>query len=227
MQRQHSEWWLSRLQLPAARGRQANHCDLQDWAAVDGFGIFTSTGTYYGKINTAHSGEIIGVPNNLDFAPVLQRGLTLKTLLYASGNKSGAWETGLACANTKGTVTDYWNTAITFKSSTTDANKFTWIIPVFITTSTLPSAKPGAKVSDTLHASGGKTPYTWTITKALPSGLKLSTAGVLSGTLAKSMKAGKYAVDVKVTDTSSPTETASSATHSDRHLILRSMHLIP
>ena len=58
-------------------------------------------------------------------------------------------------------------------------------VPVFITTVTLPSVKPGAKVSDSLHASGGKSPYTWATTKALPSGLKLNTAGLLSGTVAK------------------------------------------
>ena len=107
-------------------------------------------------------------------------------------------------------------------SSTTDANKFTWTVPVFITTVSLPSVKPGAKVSDTLHASGGKGPYTWDITKALPSGLKLNTAGLLSGTVAKTEKAGKYAVDVKVTDSSSPKETARRL-HTDGDLTLWAM----
>ncbi len=175
-----------------------------------GEGFLTSTGNYYGKVNTSTTGQIVGIPNNLQFAPLITRKLlTLKTLLYATGNKSGAWEGGIACANTSGVVTDYWNTAITFVSSTTDANKFTWKVPVFITTVSLPSVKPGAKVSDSLHASGGKGPYTWAITKALPSGLKLNTAGLLSGTVPKTEKAGKYAVDVKVTDSSSPKETAS------------------
>ena len=177
-----------------------------------GFGFVTNTGNYYGKANTAPTtGEIVNVPNTLQFAPLLKRGLTLTTLLYASGHKSGTWEGGIACANAAGTVTDYWNTPITFTSSTTDANKFVWSIPVFhITTVSLPSAKPGAKVSDTLKASGGKSPYTWAATKPLPSGLKLSTAGVLSGTLPKTLKAGKYTVDVKVTDSSSPKGTSSA-----------------
>jgi len=177
-----------------------------------GFGFFTSVGKYYGKANTAAStGQIIGIPNNLEFAPLLTRGAPLKTVLYATGNKSGAWEAGLACANSSGTVTDYWNTPVTFSASTTDPNKFVWSVPVFVLTATLPSAKPGAKVSDTLKASGGKVPYTWAITKALPSGLKLSAAGVLSGTLSKTLKAGKYPVDVKVTDSSLPKESATAA----------------
>jgi Putative Ig domain len=176
-----------------------------------GFGLVDTTGTYYGKANTASkTGEIYGIPNNLQFAPLLHRGLTLTTLLYATGHKSGAWDVGISCANSAGTMTDYWNTPITFTSSTTDANKFVWAVPVFITTASLPSVKPGGKVSDTLKASGGKAPYTWAITKALPKGLKLSAAGLLSGTIPKTTKAGKYPVDIKVTDTSSPKFTASA-----------------
>ena len=75
---------------------------------------------------------------------------------------------------------------------------FTLTVPLFISTASLASVKPGAKYSATLKASGGKSPYTWAVTKALPSGLKLSTAGVISGTLAKTVKAGKYPVDLKV-----------------------------
>ena len=176
-----------------------------------GYGFVDTTGTYYGKANTASkTGQIVDIPNNLEFAPLLKRGATLNSLLYATGHKSGAWNAGIACANTSGTVTDYWHTPITFTSSTSDPNKFVWSVPVFITTTGLPSVKPGGKVSDALKASGGKAPYTWAITKALPAGLKLSASGLLSGTIPKTTKAGKYAVDVKVTDTSSPKTTATA-----------------
>ncbi len=92
-----------------------------------GYGFFNNTGLYYGKVNTAATtGEVIGIPGNLEFAPLLSRGATLDSLLYSNGNTSGVWEGGIACANTHGVVTDYWQTEITFSASGTDPNGFTW-----------------------------------------------------------------------------------------------------
>lgn len=57
--------------------------------------------------------------------------------------------------------------------------------PVLITTSSLPSASSGAPYSQTLAATGGQAPYTWTLLSAVPntgSWLHLSPGGVLSGT---------------------------------------------
>jgi hypothetical protein len=52
-----------------------------------------------------------------------------------------------------------------------------------VTTATLPNGTVGAAYSQTLAASGGGTPYTWTVTTGtLPAGLTLATNGVLSGT---------------------------------------------
>ncbi len=57
------------------------------------------------------------------------------------------------------------------------------VAPTIITTSPLPSDPIGEAYSLTLAASGGATPYTWSIVSgALPTGLTLSTAGVISGT---------------------------------------------
>jgi hypothetical protein len=51
-----------------------------------------------------------------------------------------------------------------------------------ITTAVLPDSIVGAAYSETLAASGGTTPYTWSIVwGALPDGLRLSSAGVVSG----------------------------------------------
>ncbi|MEN6520374.1 MAG: C25 family cysteine peptidase [Armatimonadota bacterium] len=51
-----------------------------------------------------------------------------------------------------------------------------------IDTASLPSGKAGSGYSMTLSASSGDTPYTWSIESgSLPSGLTLSTAGVISG----------------------------------------------
>ena len=91
-----------------------------------GYGLVAPPHTYYGAANTAQgTGEIIGIPNNLEWGPLVTNfGVPLKTLLYAGG-KSGVWEAGVACAKS-GVVSDYWNTAVTFTSSTTDPNKFVW-----------------------------------------------------------------------------------------------------
>jgi len=66
------------------------------------------------------------------------------------------------------------------------------------TTPTLPAAWAFTVYSQTLAASGGQTPYTWSVTDGtLCTGLALSTAGVLSGA---PTVGGTYAFTVKVTD---------------------------
>jgi hypothetical protein len=68
-----------------------------------------------------------------------------------------------------------------------------------ITTTTLPDAKVGKPYNVTLAASGGSTPYRWTVVDALPAGLTLDSAtGVLSG---RAATAGTYGFTVRVTDT--------------------------
>ena len=71
--------------------------------------------------------------------------------------------------------------------------------PVNITTSTLPNVTmPAAYPSTTLVATGGTAPLTWSIsTGALPSGLTLSSAGVISGT---PTAAGVFNFGVRVQD---------------------------
>ena len=55
--------------------------------------------------------------------------------------------------------------------------------PTIATTSPLPVAKVGSAYSQTLSASGGTAPYTWSVASgALPPTLSLSTSGVISGT---------------------------------------------
>jgi len=55
--------------------------------------------------------------------------------------------------------------------------------PVQITTSSLPNGQVSVAYSQTLAATGGVPPYTWTLASgSLPSGLSLTSAGVISGT---------------------------------------------
>jgi hypothetical protein len=67
------------------------------------------------------------------------------------------------------------STALTFIITT--------VLPVSITTNSLPSASHNKSYNYSLKASGGILPYTWSVVSgALPSGISLSDSGVLSGT---------------------------------------------
>jgi subtilisin family serine protease len=68
-----------------------------------------------------------------------------------------------------------------------------------ISTTTLPSAINGMAYSQTLAATGGATPYAWSLASgSLPAGLTLSSAGVLSG---MSSVSGTFSFTAQVTDT--------------------------
>jgi putative Ig domain-containing protein len=77
---------------------------------------------------------------------------------------------------------------------------------VTITTGNLPSGVVGIAYSAQLTASGGMTPYTWTLVSGmLPSGFTLSSSGLISGTTAV---AGTFGFTIQVADASNPQLTA-------------------
>lgn len=81
------------------------------------------------------------------------------------------------------------------------------VTPVQITTTSLPDAEEGSVYSTSLSASGGTTPYTWSISSgSLPAGLSLNaSSGQISGTPTAE---GAFSITAKVTDSSSPVQTA-------------------
>ena len=79
--------------------------------------------------------------------------------------------------------------AIHVASNDADENPFDVVLsgagvvaPDITTANLLPSGMVGVPYNFTLTASGGTTPYTWTLFSDLPADLSLSSAGVLSGT---------------------------------------------
>ena len=86
---------------------------------------------------------------------------------------------------------------------------FAPISPLNITTTSLPSATLNYTYSTTLGASGGVTPYAWSITSgSLPPGLNLDpTSGVISG---MTTMVGSYPFTVQVSDSQTPPATASA-----------------
>jgi hypothetical protein len=69
-----------------------------------------------------------------------------------------------------------------------------------VSTVALPAATRGTPYSYQLKASGGVTPYTWKKAGALPTGLTLSAAGVLSGTPSTALAARTFSIGVSVSD---------------------------
>jgi hypothetical protein len=83
------------------------------------------------------------------------------------------------------------------------------VVAIGVTTTTLPGALVQKPYSATLTAAGGTTAYAWSIASGnLPTGLKLSTNGTVSGT---PTVPGSFAFTVRVTDASTPKNTATKA----------------
>jgi hypothetical protein len=78
-------------------------------------------------------------------------------------------------------------------------------LPIGIATAGLPSATVGIAYNQSTSATGGVTPYVWTLSGGtLPSGIALGASGVLSGTPTAS---GSFAFTLRVTDAASQTAT--------------------
>ena len=100
-----------------------------------GFGFVNTLGVYYGAANTAvTTGQIVSIPADFEWGPLVSIDkVPLASLLYTGGT-TGAWEAGIACANTDGALSDNWNTPITFTASSGDPNGFTWSATGKVTT---------------------------------------------------------------------------------------------
>ena len=78
-----------------------------------------------------------------------------------------------------------------------------------ISTSSLPAGTIGSSYSNSLQATGGTTPYTWSITSgSLPAGLSIAANGTISGT---PTAAGTSTFTAKVADAGSPAQTKSAS----------------
>jgi hypothetical protein len=85
-------------------------------------------------------------------------------------------------------------------SATSAADRFTYIPTITLSPASLPAATAGTAYSQTLTASGGTAPYTYAVSAgALPAGMTLSIAGVISGT---PTAAGSFNVTVTAMDSS-------------------------
>jgi hypothetical protein len=113
-----------------------------------------------------------------------------------------------------GTPTTAGTYSVTVRVSDASAQSATAVLtivvaaaPVAVTTGSLASGQVGVAYRATLAASGGTAPYTWALAAgALPDGLTLSPAGVISGTPTAATTAG---FTVQATDTMAASATRS------------------
>lgn len=83
------------------------------------------------------------------------------------------------------------------------------ILPLTITTTSLPVAVVQKSYSTTLTVTGGVGPYNWTVTSgSLPNGVSLSSSGAITGT---PTAAGTSPITVQVTDSQTPTAAVAAA----------------
>jgi hypothetical protein len=165
----------------------------------------TTTSLPGGSVGTPYSASIGATGGSGSYAFSI-RGGTLPAGLSMSAN--GAI-TGTPTAGGTSTftveVTDTSNPPLhaTAKLSITIAN------PLTITTASLPNPTAGSRYSEKILATGGKTPYTFSLTSGtLPFGLTLSPNGVISGTPTQPFQ--RVTFTVTVTDSSDPVQVASA-----------------
>jgi large repetitive protein len=132
-----------------------------------------------------------------------------------SAKTSGSADTGVTWSATAGTISSTGvftapkvtsgTTAVIVTAMNTHTNSqaaatvtVTPLTPLAITTSAVAGAETAMTYSATLSATGGVTPYQWTLASgALPSGIQLQTTGIISG---MATLAGSYPFTAKVTD---------------------------
>ena len=153
---------------------------------VGGTQQFTATGTYSDSSTQDLSDQVTWASSQTGVATIDAAGL-------ATGLSDGA----TTISATLGGV--FGSTGLTVQAA-----------PLSITTTSLPDGTVGAAYSATLAATGGTSPYSWSVTGgSLPSGLSLNaTTGVISGT---PTAAATSNFTVEVTDSAGPAATSSKA----------------
>ena len=134
---------------------------------------------------------------------------------------SGSLPAGLSLGSSTGTIsgtptsaaTSNFTVRVTDSQGTPDTDDQALSITIYadlnVTTTTLPAGTVGTAYSQALAATGGLTPYSWSLVSGtLPSGLALSSGGVISGTPTTAQTAN---FTVRATDSQSPADTDDQA----------------
>ena len=196
---------------PATAGSftfQVKVYDSQQASATGSFTIRIAAGAFTittsslpaGTVGTAYTATTLaatgGTPPYTWSASGLPSGLSISSAGVISGTPTAAGSFSVTVQ-----ATDSAQLTATKAYSVTVAAALT------ITTATLPGGTVGTPYSQTLAASGGTAPFTWSVsTGALPTGLTLSAAGSLTGT---PTAAGTFTFTIQVADATRATATKS------------------
>ncbi|MDB6076054.1 MAG: hypothetical protein JWO89_3694, partial [Verrucomicrobiaceae bacterium] len=139
---------------------------------------FSPTSLPAGTVGTAYNQTVTSTGGTAPYTYALTGGTLPTGISMTSAGVISGTPTTAVSANITVTVTDAngcpGSIAYTLAVSCAVIN---------VTPATLPAGTAGAAYSQALTATGGSTPYTWALSAGtLPSGLTLSTAGLLSGT---------------------------------------------
>jgi hypothetical protein len=162
------------------------------------------------QVGTAYSTTLTATGGTLPYtwsisSGSLPAGLTLNA---STGDISGTPATTATATPLTVTVQDSGSPA---QSSSGNVTLNVIASGILVLTNFLPDGQVGTNYTTTLSAKGGVTPYTWQLTSGtLPAGLQLNSAtGVISGMPSTNIKATP--VTFKVTDSSSPTGSATTS----------------
>ena len=169
-----------------------------------GYGLYENTPKYWGAQNTAPvTGQIIGIPNNFEWASA---NIPLATLLFTGTGSSatGVWEAGIACANSSGALTDNWNIEVTFAASSGDADGFTW--------STGGTPPPTTTTTTTTSSTTTTTAPTGTTTTTTGAGATTTTTDAGSATTTTTIASGVAAASTTDSSTGGGADGTSAGT---------------
>ena len=224
-------WSIASGSLPAG-------LNLSSSGQITGMPTAAGTASFTVKAADAGSGSATkALSINIAASPVSittsslpngQVGAAYSQTLQASGGtgsftwsiSSGSLPAGLnlsASGQIAGTPTTSGTSNFTVKATDTASGSATRalsisvaaaVVPVSITTTSLPNGEAGISYSQTLQATGGTAPYSWSLSSGtLAPGLSLSVSGQISGT----PSSGSSAFTVRVSDSAGASATGSFA----------------
>jgi Putative Ig domain len=183
------------------------------------------------EMEDGQAGDLVVTPTSV---PSGTEGTAYSTTLEASGGvppyawvvAAGSLPPGLSLNQSSGTISGIpsqagtWNFTVQATDAQVPADTATRALaitiaaapqsdPLVITTTSLPAARRNRNYSRTLTASGGVTPYSWSIVSGtLPPGLSLdASTGIISG---RPTTRGTWAFTVQVRDSRQPTAAAAT-----------------
>jgi large repetitive protein len=155
-----------------------------------------------GTVGAAYTGALAATGGVAPYTWSIASGLPAGLTLNASTGAITGTPTAAATSNFTVKVTDSANTTATKALGIVIAAAAS---PLTITTASLPNGTVGTPYSQILAATGGVSPYTWSIASGLPAGLTLNAStGAITGT---PTAAATSNFTVKVTDSANTTAT--------------------